>query len=197
MFKYAVSSGQDPGWRHLWALGRWGGSSYPAMQQASFLSPPLTVTSQWLHKENSKFSSNLHFLVMVVLEKLHSWNVIWLVNLRRCIYLPWAFLVTQWLRTYLQCRDEDQSLFCVYTNWIYCKHVIHFIGKFLIWLDQENSISQLFSWNKKMTSPLGILLLTIRKFCDANIDILWLLTFFTVTNSQIIFIYYSWFSNTT
>ena len=36
-----------------------------------------------------------------------------------------------------------------------------------------------------MTSLLGILLLTIRKFCDANIDKLCLLTFLTVTHSQI------------
>lgn len=33
MFKYAVSSGQDPGWRHLWALGAWGGSSHTAQVQ--------------------------------------------------------------------------------------------------------------------------------------------------------------------
>lgn len=29
------------------------------------------VTSRWLPKENPKFSSNLYWLVMVVLEKLH------------------------------------------------------------------------------------------------------------------------------
>ena len=32
----------------------------------------LEVTSRWLPKENPKFSSNLFWLVMVVLEKLHS-----------------------------------------------------------------------------------------------------------------------------
>ena len=32
----------------------------------------LEVTSRWLPKENLKFSSNLYWLTMVVLEKLHS-----------------------------------------------------------------------------------------------------------------------------
>lgn len=31
----------------------------------------LEVTSQWLPKENPKFSSNLFWVVMVVLERLH------------------------------------------------------------------------------------------------------------------------------
>ena len=61
------------------------------------------ITLRRLPKENPKFSSNLFWLVMVVLEKLHSWSVIWLVNLRR-MWLPWV------LRSILLCSIPTEDL---------------------------------------------------------------------------------------